>query len=140
MSNKLIKEEDLQELRAKNKELMAKASVYTNLAYALVEVADSLMIDVNSMLNMVDAEFNKNEKRKFRITLTAGKQFKIWLKDLAKLNYKIDNSDEALESSDALYDLLCLIVDRCGGSMNILSQIRAMIFNSFKSKYNYYDK
>ncbi len=140
MSNKLIKEEDLQELRAKNKDIMAKASVYTNLAYALVEVADSLMMDVNGILNTVGAEVNKYEKRKFHITLTSGKQFKVWLRDLAKLNYKIDNSDEALDNSDALYDLLCLIMDRCGGNMSILSQIRAMIFNSFKSKYNYYDK
>ena len=35
-----MKEQELQEIKAKNKGLMAKACVYTNLAYALVEAAE----------------------------------------------------------------------------------------------------
>lgn len=132
--------QELQEIRAKNKELMAKACVYTNLAYALVEAADSIMLDVECMLNKLGAGVDKSEKTKYNNTRRAGKQFKIWLKDLSRIVYKLDAADEALNDSDKLYDIVLLIIDRCGGDMNTLTLIRAMIFNSFKSKYGYYDK
>lgn len=135
-----MKEQELQEIKAKNKDLMAKACVYTNLAYALVEAADSIMLDVESMLKQLGAGINRNEKQKYNNICRAGKQFRIWLKDLAKIVYKLDIADEALDDSDKFYDIILLIVDRCGGDMDILTLIRAMIFNSFKSKYGYYDK
>lgn len=59
-----MKEQELQEIKAKNKDLMAKACVYTNLAYALVEAADSIMLDVESTLKQLGAGIDKNEKRK----------------------------------------------------------------------------
>lgn len=127
-------------MKAKNKDLMAKACVYTNLAYALVEAADSIMLDIESMLNQLGAGIDKSEKQKYNNVCRVGKQFKVWLKDLAKVVYKLDVADDALEDSDKLYDIMLLIMDRCGGNMNQLAAIRAMIFNSFKSKYGYYDK
>ena len=133
-----MKEQELQEIKAKNKELMAKACVYTNLAYALVEAADSIMMDVESMLKQLGAGVNKSEKQKYNNACRAGKQFKVWLKDLARIVYKIEAADEALDDSDKLCDIMLLIADRCGGDMNTLTLIRAMIFNSFKSKYGYY--
>ena len=134
-----MKEQELQEIKAKNKELMAKACVYTNTAYALVEAADSIMMDVESMLKQLGAGVNKSEKQKYNNVCRAGKQFKVWLKDLARIVYKIEAADKALDDSDKLYDIILLIVDRCGDDMNTLTLIRAMIFNSFKSKYGYYD-
>ena len=134
-----MKETDLQEIKAKNKGLMAKACVYTNLAYALVEAADSIMLDVESMLKQLGAGVNKNEKQKYNNVCRVGKQLRIWLKDLARVVYKLDIADEALDDSDKLYDIILLIMDRCGGDMNTLTLIRAMIFNSFKSKYCYYN-
>ena len=133
-----MKDQELQEIKAKNKELMAKACVYTNLAYALVEAADSIMVDVESMLKQLGAGVNKSEKQKYNNVCRVGKQFKVWLKDLARIVYKLDVADEALDDSDKLYDIILLIADRCGGDMNTLTLIRAMIFNSFKSKYGYY--
>lgn len=127
-------------IKAKNKDLIAKACVYTNLAYALVEAADSIMLDVESMLKQLGAGIDKSEKQKYNNVCRVGKQFKVWLKDLAKVLYKLDVADDALEDSDKLYDIMLLIMDRCGGNMNQLAAIRAMIFNSFKSKYGYYDK
>lgn len=135
-----MKEQELQEIKAKNKDLMAKACVYTNLAYALVEAADSIMLDVESMLKQLGAGVSKSEKLKYNNACRVGKQFRVWLKDLARVVYKIDVADEALDDSDKLYDIILLIMDRCGGNMNTLALIRAMIFNSFKSKYGYYDK
>ena len=51
-----MKSEELQEIKNKNAELMKKACIYTNLAYALVEVADSFIIDANSILNKLFPE------------------------------------------------------------------------------------
>ena len=135
-----MKEQELQEIKAKNKDLMEKACAYTNLAYALVEAADSIMLDVESMLKQLGAGINRNEKQKYSNICRAGKQFRVWLKDLARTVYKLDIADEALDDSDKFYDIILLIMDRCGGDMNTLMLIRAMIFNSFKSKYGYYDK
>ena len=42
----------------------------------------------------------------------------------------MDIAGEALDDSDKLYDVIFLIMDRCGGDMNTLTPIRAMIFNS----------
>lgn len=55
-------DKELKDAHSKSKELMTKACVYTNVAYALVEVADSFMLDVNGMLKNVGAELSRNEK------------------------------------------------------------------------------
>lgn len=131
-------DKELKDTRSKNKELMAKACVYTNVAYALVEVADSFMLDVNNMLKSVGAELSKSEKAKYKNVLRAGEYFKVWLKDLAKIVYNIDAAGQALDDADMLYDIMLLIIDRSGGEMGALTKIRAMLFNNFKSKYGYY--
>lgn len=136
--NKNMNTSDLETLKREHKEIIKKACVYTNIAYALVEVADTIMNDVNSTLNEVGAGINKDEMRKLKNIKIEGKRFKFWLADFARLIYKIDVADDALDDADNLYDIILLIMDRCGGRMDILSHIRAMIFNSFKSKYGYY--
>lgn len=129
---------DLEVIKQKHADSIKKACIYTNVAYALVEVADSLMLDVDSTLNSIGAKIDKNELRKLKNIKAEGKKFRFWLKDFARQIYKIENSDIALEDADNLYDVILLIMDRCGGRMDILSHIRAMIFNSFKSQYGYY--
>ena len=133
-----MKSEELQELKNKNAELIKKACVYTNLAYALVEVADSFILDANSILNKLGAEISRDEKVKYKNTCRAGKTFKVWLKDLAKQIYKIDIAEDVLNDTDTLYDTIMLIMDRCGGKMPILDDIKKLIANSFESQYKYY--
>lgn len=133
-----MKSEELQELKNKNAELIKKACVYTNLAYALVEVADSFIIDANSILNKLGAEISRDEKVKYKNTCRAGKTFKVWLKDLAKQIYKIDIAEDVLNDTDTLYDTIMLIMDRCGGKMSILDDIKKLVSNSFESQYKYY--
>lgn len=134
----MLTNESLNEIMSKDAKIIEKAFVYTSLAYSLAEVADTIMLDVESMLRNTGAGLSRDEKKKYKNVCRAGKTFKLWLSDLARVIYKIKSSNEALENSDALYDIIMLIADRCGGDMNILSTIRAMIFNSFKSRYNYY--
>lgn len=129
---------DITELRQKNAELLKKACIFTNLAYSLVEVADTIMLDVNSLLNTMNAGVSREEIRKYKNVRSAGKTFKIWLADLAKHLYKIDNAAIALDDADALYDILLLITDRCGGDINKIEQIKSILRNQFKSQYNYY--
>lgn len=134
----MMTKEELTELKEKHNELVKRACVYTNMAYALVEAADSFMIEVDSTLNKIGASVSRDEKHKFKTALQQGKHFRVWLKDITRKLYNLEIADEALDDSDAIYDLFLLIVDRCGGDMNILSHIRAMVFNSFESKYGFY--
>lgn len=134
-----MNEQEYQKFKDKNRELVSKASAYTNLAYAMVEAADSIMLEANSMLRQVGAEIDKQERQKYNNVCRVGKQFKLWLKDLARVVYKIDVAGDALDTSDKICDIMLLIMDRCGGDMDTLTRLRAMIYNSFKSKYNYYD-
>lgn len=133
-----MKDKELQELKNKNADLMKKACVYTNLAYALVEVADSIMVDTESILKKLGASISKSEKEKYKNVRRTGRIFKIWLKDLAKVVYNIDLANEALDDSDKLYDIIMLILDRCGGDMIILNNIKSTILDNYKSIYNYY--
>lgn len=127
------------ELKEKNTAIIGKVCVYVNTAYALIEVADMFMLDANTLLKKVHASINKEEKHKLGQALAHGKQFKTRLASMAKILYKLDIAEEALDDSDELYDLMKLIIDKCGGDMKILQSIKETIKNSFESKYGYYE-
>lgn len=128
------------ELKCKNPEQFKKACIYTNIAYALVEVADSFLVDADAIIKTMGASVDKAEKAKFKRTLQYGIFFKVNIHDITKQIYALDISDGALDDADALYDIIKLIIDRCGGDTDKLSHIRAMIFNSFKPIYGLYEK
>lgn len=130
--------EEIEEVKQKNAELFKKACVYTNLAYALVEAADTFMVDVQSLLRQVSADIDRSEKQKFKDAVTYGKYFNVRIKDLSRKLYSLDTSRfDALSDSDDLYELIRLITDRCGGQMQILHDIRDCIKSRFESKYGY---
>lgn len=133
------KKVNTEELKLKKPEPFKKACIYTNIAYALVEVADSFLVDANFILKGMGANIDKAEKAKFKRTLQYGNFFRANVHDITKQIYALDISNEALDDADKLYDIINLIMDRCGGDMNILSRIRATIFNSFKSIYGIYE-
>lgn len=130
---------DVKKLKEENTALIGKALVYTNTAYALIEAADTFMLNTNTLLKKVHASTSKEEKQKLSQALAQGKQFKTRLAGTAKVLYKLDIAEEALDDSDELYDLMKLVIDRCGGDMNILQSIKETIYNSFESKYGYYE-
>lgn len=136
MKNKV----DITELNAKNAELIKEASVYTNTAYALIEVVDSLIMDVESLLKKVKCSVSGEEKNKLRHAKNDAKMLRARLHSMTSHVYKLNIADEALNDADALYDVIKLIIDRCGGKAEKLSLMRAMLFNSFKSEYGYYEK
>lgn len=130
---------DIKKLKEENAALIGKACVYTNMAYALIEAADTFMLNANAMLKKVHTSISKEEKQKLGQAIAQGKQFKSRLSSMARVLYKLNIAEEALDDSDELYDLMKLVVDRCGGDMNILQSIKETIYNSFESKYGYYE-
>lgn len=130
---------NVKELKEENAAIIGKACVYTNTAYALIEAADTFMLNANVLLKKVHTSISKEEKQKLGQAIVQGKQFKARLASMAKVLYKLDIAEEALDDSDELYDLMKLVVDRCGGDMKILQSIKETIKNSFESKYGYYE-
>ncbi len=130
---------NVKELKEENAAIIGKACVYTNTAYALIEAADTFMLNANTLLKKVHTGISREEKQKLGQAIAQGKQFKTRLASMAKVLYKLDIAEEALDDSDELYDLMKLVVDRCGGDMKILQSIKETIKNSFESKYGYYE-
>lgn len=130
---------NVKELKEENAAIIGKACVYTNTAYALIEAADTFMLNANTLLKKVHTSISKEEKQRLGQALAQGKQFKARLTSMAKVLYKLDIAEEALDDSDEIYDLMKLVVDRCGGDMKILQSIKETIQNSFESKYGYYE-
>lgn len=130
---------ELNEIKQKNAELFKKACIYTNLAYALVEAADSFMVDVQSLLSQVGCSIDKREKQKYNDAVTYGKYFKVRMTDISRIMYNLDEAD-AIADSDDLYEVIKVIMDRCGGQMDILKKIQNMIEKRFKSRYGYVEK
>ena len=138
---KIKNKEFIDSLKKEHKVLVEKACVYTNLAYALVEAASSLMVDVDYyMLSKIGASVSNEEKNKFNSTRKQGKIFNMRLEDISKKLYGIKIADEALKDADKIYDLMLLVSDRCGGDTAILDKIKKTIENSFESKLGYYGK
>ena len=130
---------NIRKLKEENAAVIGKACVYTNTAYALIEAADTFMLDANTLLKKVHTSISREEKHKLGQAIVQGKQFKTRLASMAKVLYKLDIAEEALNDSDELYDLMKLVVDRCGGDVKILQSIKETIKNSFESKYGYYE-
>ena len=133
-------DKELIEIKQKNAELFKKACVYTNIAYALVEAADAYMVDVQSLLAQAKCGIDKNEKHKYNDVVTFGKYFKLKIEAISKTLYDIDKDTNALADSDNLYEVIKVIMDRCGGQMDILQKIKNTIEKRFKSRYGYIEK
>ena len=129
---------DVRKLRTEHSETMGKACAFTSMIYLLIESADSLMVDVNSMLKNLKVQVSKEEKVKLVQAINLGKRLSFLISDMAKHVYAIDSSDIALEESDEIYDLVKLIMDRVGGDAEKLIEIKNLIKINFESKYGYY--
>lgn len=129
---------DVRKLRTEHSETMDKACAFTSMIYLLIESADSLMVDVNSMLENLKVQVSKEEKAKLVQAKNLGKRLSFLISDMAKHVYAIDSSDIALEESDEIYDLIKLIMDRVGGDAEKLIEIKNLIKINFESKYGYY--
>lgn len=118
---------------------MAKANLYTNLAYLLTDVAYGYAKNIEMYLNEVGMNLKYGEKKRFAELKSKASQLRQATQKLNSKIYEIAEVEAACNSADYLADVLLLIVDRCGQDENKMQQIRAMIFNQFKSQLNIYE-
>lgn len=118
---------------------IAKANLYTNLAYILADVAYGYAKNIEMYLNEVGMNLKYGEKKRFAELKSKATQLRQSCQKLNSKIYEIAEVEAACNSADYLADILLLIVDRCGQDENKMQQIRAMIFNQFKSQLNIYE-
>ena len=118
---------------------IAKANLYTNLAYLLADIAFGYAKNIEMYLGEVGMDLKYGEKKRFAELKSKATQLRQSCQKLNSKIYEIAEVEAACNSADYLADLILLVVDRCGTDENVMQQIRAMIFNSFKSKLNIYE-
>lgn len=122
----------------KNKQI-AKANLYTNLAYLLADVAYGYAKNIEMYLSELGMNLKYGEKKRFAELKSKASQLRQATQKLNSKIYEIAEVDAACNSADYLADIFLLIVDRCGQDETKMQQIRAMIFNTFKSQLNIYE-
>ena len=118
---------------------IAKANLYTNLAYLLADIAFGYAKNIEMYLGEVGMDLKYGEKKRFADLKSKATQLRQSCQKLNSKIYEITEVEAACNSADYLADLILLVVDRCGQDENVMQQIRAMIFNNFKSKLNIYE-
>lgn len=118
--------------------MIAKANLYTNLAYLLADVAYGYAKNIEMYLSEVGMTMKYGEKKRFADLKSKATQLRQATQKLNSKIYEIKEVEAACNSADYLADLILLVVDRCGQDENIMQMIRATIFNQFKSQLNIY--
>lgn len=118
---------------------MAKANLYTNLAYLLADVAYGYAKNIEMYLSEVGMTLKYGEKKQFADLKQKATQLRQATQKLNSKIYAIEEVEAACNSADYIADIFLLIVDRCGQDENKMQQIRSMIFNNFKSQLNIYE-
>jgi hypothetical protein len=119
--------------------MIAKANLYTNLAYLLADVAYGYAKNIEMYLTEVGMDLKYGEKKRFAELKSKATQLRQATQKLNSKIYEIKEVEAACNSADYLADIFLLIVDRCGQDETKMQQIRAMIFNNFKSQLNIYE-
>ena len=95
-----------------NKEqAIIQSNIHSNLLFVLTDVMETLLMDTNSLLKASNREFKQDTKRNFNTSLKALRLIKSpvsSLPDKTQCNFGND--------SDMLYQMIKLIIDRCGAS------------------------
>lgn len=85
--------------------------VRTKLAYALADVANSLLMDCEATYNRVALGLKSAEKSRFKYLQQQATRLKYAAKDATKTMYDLD-MDAYYDDSDRLQEFLLLLVDR----------------------------
>lgn len=90
-------------------------------------------------LTEVGMDLKYGEKKRFADLKSKATQLRQATQKLNSKIYEIKEVDAACNSADYLADIFLLLVDRCGQDETKMQQVRAMIFNNFKSQLNIYE-
>ena len=113
------------------KEITAKATTQTNMAYVLADVAESFAMDAMRNLAMVGNTFRNEEKQKWSDLRRLAKLMDARLRSLTFNGYETQHEGDYEDSSDALYKLMVLLCDRVGARNEILGDI----YNKIKEQF-----
>lgn len=115
----------------RQRQVMNKANLLTNLAYLSADVANSFAIDCMSLIKQINKDYKREEKQRWAELGRLLRLVNANLKALAKNGYETKEADDYAESSDIIYNLLLLISDRADSDMNIVRDI----YNTIEQKY-----
>jgi hypothetical protein len=118
-------------------EIMNSARIDTNLAYLLVDVANTLIKTADSKLDKIGMQLKFGEKYAFNRAKREIKKMDAMTKELCKPIYNLKEVDDACEDSDWLYDYLRLLIDRTGDSPELMEKVKKHLVE-MDSKLNYY--
>ena len=100
-----------------------------NLAYVLVDVANSLMMDAQEDFRRDGFIHKKEINIRLRNLLDAARDFKVRTRDFTRIAYTVRDVDNFCEDSDALCKFLLLLVDRDKGEGELLKKLTYMVGN-----------
>ena len=115
----------------RQKQVMNKANLLTNLAYLSADVANSFAIDCMALIKQLNNDYKREEKQRWAELGRLLRLVNANLKALAKNGYETKEAYDYAESSDIIYNLLLLISDRADSDMNIVRDI----YNTIEQKY-----
>lgn len=114
-------------------------NVMTSLIYMMVDVLHTMLMDCEKYMRVCGKGLCREEKKKWNEFERAEQRLKFCAKQITQVCYK-DLPENVAESyasdSDFICDLIYLVVDRCGEDDEVMTKLRALIFNSFKTKIN----
>lgn len=113
------------------KEITAKATTQTNMAYVLADVAESFAMDAMRNLAMVGNTFRNEEKQKWSDLRRLAKLMDARLRSITVAAYETQHDGDYEDSSDSLYKLMVLICDRARVNPDILDQVYQHVAENF---------
>lgn len=112
-------------------------NMMTSLTYCMMDVLHTMLMDCERYMKRCDKGLHHEEKKKWNEFFRAQQRLKFCAKQITSVCYKElpkETSDQFASDSDYFCDLIYLILDRCGEDRDTMTKLRALIFNSFKSR------
>lgn len=110
---------------------MHLATLQTNMAYVLADVAESFALDSMRNLETIRNSFRTEEKQKWKEVRRLVRLLDARLRSITGAGYETQHDGDYEDSSDALYKLMVLLCDRVGARNEILAEIYNRIKEQF---------
>lgn len=95
-------------------ELVRKAMVSLNLAYAMADVADYLLKDVESLLWSINVPYDDRDRSFFKEWKKLTGAARKWARRITRELYQREDADETADDFDWWYNMIRLLADRTG--------------------------
>lgn len=101
----------------------------SNLAYVLVDIANSLIIDAQNDFRKDGYVFNKDVRRRLQLLNASARDLKVRTSDFTRFAYKTKDVENFCNDSDSLCKFLLLLADRDCQSGKLLKKLTYMVGN-----------